>query len=77
MEFNKDDVATIARAIVEDEMDFDNSDTSDYGWSCHYCCAGDPGGGGMDGGMEEARNTVKHKTDCPVLVARDVLTGAI
>ncbi len=74
--FNEKDVVTVANAILDGHMHFDHTDTQDYGWSCSFCDAGDPSGGGLDGRLEavEASKKVIHEVDCAVLVAQDLLT---
>lgn len=63
-EFNKEDVLTLARAIVEwpIEYTYHIGNVSEY--FCKYCEA-----------EYYNMNSFKHEPNCPVLIAQDVLTG--
>lgn len=67
-EFNKDDVITVAKAMVNGfvEWDCDGSAFWDCaGYKCNFC----------DADKAENSNDIKHELDCPVLVAQDILTN--
>ena len=65
MEFKKEDVIILAKAVYEDAVCFhDGGDYADY-YCCLFCC----------GDSTDAKEEFKHEIDCPVLVASDVLTG--
>jgi len=66
-EFNKEDVLALARAIMEDNIEYiENMNclgpVKEY--FCDYC--------GSDGFKKE---DIKHKVNCLVLIAQDILTG--
>jgi hypothetical protein len=64
-EFNREDVLTLARAVNEAPITYQDSDYRTYYW-CEYC----------DAELEDFHRYEDfiHDTNCPVLVARDVLT---
>ena len=67
MDFNKEDVIILAKAVEEDAVCFqDGGDYNHDGYDCVHCC----------GERTDTRGEFKHEIDCPVLVAQDVLTGA-
>jgi hypothetical protein len=72
MEFKKEDVVTVAEAVIEEQLRHDNSDTSAYGYWCNFCNAGDKNGESLS---YEEPDKIVHKLHCPVLVAKDLLTG--
>ena len=66
IEFSVDDVRNLAESILDFYPAFEGGDYSRfYGYYCEYCGC-------------ESENYYKehiiHKSDCPVLVAKDVLT---
>lgn len=70
--FNEKDVITVAEALLEDPVEFADGDFNSYFW-CLYC----------DDEMMEfdtvkkvyrTKNNFKHNTDCPCLIAQDILT---
>lgn len=62
-DFDPMDVWTVARAVLAADPDYwDNRDL----WTCYWCCAQATG----------APERIQHTTDCPRLVAQDLLTGA-
>jgi len=67
-DFNKEDVITIAKALVNGFVEWDcaGSAFSDFdGYECGFC----------DADKVENCNDIKHDLDCPVLVAQDILTN--
>ena len=67
MNFKKEDVLIVAKALEEDAVMYqDGGDYGMDGYECEYC----------RGEKTVAREDFKHETDCPVLVAQDLLTGA-
>jgi hypothetical protein len=67
-DFKKDDVITVAKAMVNDfgKWECAGLSFSDFdGWECNFCYAG----------KVEEINDIKHDLDCPVLVAQDILTN--
>jgi len=66
-EFNKEDVLILARAILDNPIDYCENihylgNIPEY--FCRYCDAED-----------YTSEDFKHKSDCPVLIAQDILTG--
>jgi len=66
-EFNKEDVLILARAILEWPVIYHENiqyigSVPEY--FCNYCEAED-----------YTSENFKHKLDCPVLIAQDILTG--
>ena len=67
MSFKKEDVLLVAKVLVEDAVMYrDGGDYEMDGYECEHCC----------GEKTVAIEDFKHETDCPVLVAQDLLTGA-
>jgi len=64
-------VEKVCRALVEDHASFDTGDYSYDQYECEYC-----GGRTGEWAAYEEIETIKHEMDCPVLVARDLLTGS-
>lgn len=64
--FNKKDVIVIAKALIEDSVTYIDSDRNPYYW-CEYC-------GAELISYGKSQKDFEHKTDCPVLVAKDILT---
>ena len=66
IEFSVDDVRNLAESILAFYPAFEDGDYSSfYGYYCEYC------GGESD---NYAKEYIIHKSDCAVLVAKDVLT---
>ena len=67
-QFNEDDVIKVAKALFEDAIQWDNGSertmNPNDGYQCNYCQAG------------HCQNVeqLTHDTDCPVLIAQDLLT---
>jgi len=66
-EFNKEDVLILAKTILDCPIDYIENihiigNVPEY--FCQYCEAED-----------YTRENFKHKLNCPVLVAQDILTG--
>jgi len=62
--FNEKDVITVAEALLEDPFEY--AEDGEYFW-CLYC----------DAKMikfNNTKNNFKHDTDCPCLIAQDILT---
>ena len=66
--FNEDDVKAVATALIKNSVYFDegypNSRNPRDGYRCEYC----------DAKEFQKREDLKHDLDCPVLIARDLLT---
>jgi hypothetical protein len=69
-DFNKQDVLIIAKTILEDPIEYYESDYGAY-YSCRFCNAE------TDGLINNDRENFKHEITCPVLIARDILTRNI
>ena len=65
-EFNKQDVLIIAKAILDDPVEYFDSDHRCY-YFCNYCEAE------LDG-IYHTIDDFKHDLDCPCLIAQDLLT---
>lgn len=61
----KEDVVILAEAILEHWQYYDNGDYSPTFYSCEFCT----------GHSIKSYEDVEHTLDCPVLVAKDVMTG--
>ncbi len=66
-DFNKDDVITLAKAVVADPLGFMCGDYTPY-YYCVYCDAE------LKGYNTDIKN-FKHELKCPVLIAQNILTG--
>lgn len=66
--FQTSDVIAVAKALLEDYAWFDTGDYSKDQYVCNYCDA-------RTGCWAINPNRIKHELDCPVLIARDLLTG--
>jgi len=69
--FSPEDVRTVAKALLEDHWTFDSGDYSRDQCCCNYC----------DGKTREWSSwkdyeQIPHDLNCPVLIARDLLTGS-
>lgn len=68
IQFNVEDVRKVAKALIEDAIEWDEGYTNWYnchdGYRCNYCSASE----------YETTESLKHDLDCPVLVAQDLLT---
>ena len=65
-EFSKEDVLTLARLVLEDSTEYDDEES----WidntpviSCKHC-----------GSIGFRPDDVEHESNCPVLIAQDILT---
>ena len=65
--FSEEDVLTVARAILTEPLEFMSGDFESY-YYCIYC-------GAVLHECQYTDKNFKHKLDCPVLVAQDLLTG--
>ena len=63
-EFAKEDVLVLAKAVLEDHIEYHDGDYGEE-WSCYHCM----------GRSKYSAEDVVHDLDCPVLVARDILTN--
>ena len=61
----KSDAVLLAEAILYSWQDYDDGDYSPAFYHCVYCT----------GKHQRSYNDVKHDIYCPVLVAKDVMTG--
>lgn len=63
-----EDARILAEAIMEDYKDYyDGGNTiGGWGYNCRYCCSNY---------VSNYTDEITHEPDCPVLVAKDVLTG--
>ena len=64
--FNKQDVLKVVRAMLGNHIEYGERNGQAY-YSCFHCDKS-----ACQGNMDNARIT--HKLNCPVLVARDLLT---
>jgi hypothetical protein len=76
--FNIDDVIKVARAVEDNWCEHEDGYASlsrcpTTGYICRHCDAHQYF---ENGGVKYTEEDVKHKLDCVVLVARDLLTGA-
>jgi len=62
-----EDARILARAVLEDHIEY-NDYGSNYGYICTHCCNDTED-------LKPDRESITHSADCPVLVAKDVLTG--
>jgi len=67
-EFSRNDVLTVARAVVENPLRYMDGDYTPYIF-CVHCDSKLKGYG-------EKEEDFKHEVNCPVLVALDILTGS-
>jgi len=68
-EFNPDDVRKVAAALIEAAVYFEGDHSNSWPgvMDCYVCeCCDSTGGKRME--------DLKHKLDCPVLIAQDLLT---
>jgi len=65
--FNKDDVITIAKAVMKEPLNYMDGDFMPY-YYCKYCDAEEAGYGVRE-------RDFMHDLNCPVLIAQDILTG--
>ena len=68
--FNKDDVIKLAEAILECPIVGNMGDRNPFGYYCEYC-----DNEYIDRKPQENRDNFIHKLDCPVLIAKDILTN--
>ena len=68
--FSKEDVLTVASALVNDCLEFECAGNAMRDYDKYYCihCYYE-----MDADLDKKQ--FKHDLDCPVLVAKDLLTG--
>jgi len=66
-EFNKEDVIKVAKAIIENPLGWMDGDFLPY-FFCKFCDSK------LTGYTTDIKY-FKHKLDCPVLVAQDLLTN--
>ena len=64
MEFDKEDVLILARAILDDPASYYEVSCRRGEYHCLYCSS-----------VYYELEAFKHKLDCPVLVAQDIMTG--
>lgn len=64
-DFLETDVIILAKTILEDPVRYNGGDRN-----CHYYCIFC----GAESENGHNNTIVKHKTDCPVLIAQDILT---
>ena len=69
MEFNKDDVLVVAKAMMESHSDFNSDDYSNDYYNCLHCNGVSPDWATND-------SQIKHDLNCPVLIAQDILVGS-
>lgn len=65
--FSTNDVLIIAKTIVEEPVEYFDSDSSSH-YFCNYCEA-------ELGALYNNIEDFKHELTCPVLIAQDILTG--
>jgi hypothetical protein len=66
--FNKDDVLTVAQALVDASIEEAYGD-SFYGITCLHCFSE------LRNGTRDEADKLEHEPRCAVLVARDLLVG--
>jgi len=66
--FAEEDVLAVARAVVENPVEYCGGDYDPYFW-CTYCDERTPDD------LHYTHEDVVHALDCPVLIARDLLAG--
>ena len=66
MEFRKEDVILLAKAVRDNSISFqDGGQWCADGYKCNHCF----------GERTDTEEEFKHEISCPVLVAKDLLTG--
>jgi len=60
----KEDVIILAKTVLEDHIEYQDGHY-EYGYQCIHCY----------NNYSDTKKGVTHKLHCPVLVAKDVLTG--
>jgi hypothetical protein len=70
MQFRLKDVITVAKALLEDPIEIGDAATDPYFWCLH--CDATIYERNKKG--KKTRNDFIHDTDCPCLVAQDLLT---
>lgn len=68
MTFNPEDVKIVAKALIDQHWELDES-----GKNCHIYCM-HCGAQARYVGYEYDPDKITHKLDCPVLIAKDLLT---
>lgn len=66
-EFSRDDVLAVAKAVIEDPYEYYSGDYPDEIW-CRYCEA-------EVIGYNCKADEIIHSSNCPVLIAQDILTN--
>jgi len=66
-DFKKEDVLILAKAILEEPLEYVDGDFESY-YYCVYCAVK------LKGYFVNMKD-FKHDLNCPVLVAKDILTG--
>lgn len=62
-----EDVKRILHYIVDDYIEYDDGDYSPKGYYCIHCWAGSK--------YNPDKTKIEHFSDCPYLIAKDLLTG--
>jgi len=62
----KSDSELLAKTVLEYWENYDHGDYSPKGYCCNFC----------NGSSWKSYNDVSHDLNCPVLVAKDILTKA-
>ena len=70
VEFNTDDVIKVAAALLEEHSYWDSGDYAKDECCCNYCSGRSP-----QWSIWSDIDKIVHELDCPVLIARDLLTG--
>lgn len=65
-EFNKQDVLTLAKTILDDPIEYYESYFRSY-YFCRYCDA-------KIRKFSGDRKDIKHDSTCPMLIAQDIMT---
>ena len=67
IEFNTEDVVKVAKALLDFGVNYEDygDNAPYYGFECQCC----------DGDATQVKEEFEHKLDCPILIAKDLLTN--
>jgi len=63
----EEDIQKLAEAVLEEFKDYDDGDYAPKGYYCKFCYRD-------SGKFNYDENNILHTLDCPVLIAKDLLT---